>query len=84
MVSVLAILWIVFCPALRQPILYQYLSRFGDVTSHRHLIAPEWDQRLNFELAQFVYPYGHKFDMSVTSERTIAAILNDFAADAEE
>lgn len=61
-------------PAATDP--YQYLSRFGDVTTHRHLIAPEWDQRLNFELAQFVYPYGHKFDMSVTSERTIAAILN--------
>ncbi|MBA3992270.1 MAG: hypothetical protein C0469_02000 [Cyanobacteria bacterium DS2.3.42] len=61
-------------PAATDP--YQYLSRFGDVTSHRHLIAPEWDQRLNFELAQFVYPYGHKFDMSVTSERTIASILN--------
>ncbi len=62
-------------PAATDP--YQYLSRFGDVTTHRHLIAPEWDQRLNFELAQFVYPYGHKFDMSVTSERTITAILNE-------
>ncbi len=61
-------------PAATDP--YQYLHRFGDVTSHRHLIAPEWDQRLNFELAQFVYPYGHKFDISVTTERIVAATLN--------
>ncbi len=62
-------------PAATDP--YQYLNRFGDVTSHRHLIAPEWDQRLNFELAQFVYPYGHKFDLSVTTERIIAAALKE-------
>jgi hypothetical protein len=63
-------------PAATDP--YQYLSRFGDVTSHRHLIAPEWDQRLNFELAQLVYPYGHKYDMSVSTERAISAALNEW------
>ncbi|HNB22238.1 MAG TPA: hypothetical protein PKZ32_07470 [Candidatus Melainabacteria bacterium] len=63
-------------PAATDP--YQYLSRFGDVTSHRHLIAPEWDQRLNFELAQLVYPYGHKYDMSVSTERAITAAINEW------
>lgn len=62
-------------PAATDP--YQYLNRFGDVTSHRHLIAPEWDQRLNFELAQFIYTYGHKFDMCVTAERIITSALNE-------
>lgn len=63
-------------PAATDP--YQYLSRFGDVTSHRHLIAPEWDQRLNFELAQLVYPYGHKYDMSVSTERAITTAINEW------
>lgn len=63
-------------PAATDP--YQYLSRFGDVTSHRHLIAPEWDQRLNFELAQLVYPYGHKYDMSVSTERAISEAINEW------
>lgn len=63
-------------PAATDP--YQCLSRFGDVTSHRHLIAPEWDQRLNFELAQLVYPYGHKLDMSVSAERAVTAAINEF------
>ncbi|HIA54261.1 MAG TPA: hypothetical protein EYN91_19580 [Candidatus Melainabacteria bacterium] len=63
-------------PAATDP--YQYLSRFGDVTSHRHLIAPEWDQRLNFELAQFIYPYGHSYDMSVSSERAMTAAINEW------
>ncbi|MBX9947864.1 MAG: hypothetical protein K2Y39_01750 [Candidatus Obscuribacterales bacterium] len=63
-------------PAATDP--YQYLSRFGDVTSHRHLIAPEWDQRLNFELAQLVYPYGHKYDMSVSTERAVTQAINEW------
>lgn len=62
-------------PAATDP--YQYLNRFGDVTSHRHMIAPEWDQRLNFELAQFVYTYGRKFDMCVSAERLIAQALDE-------
>ncbi len=62
-------------PAATDP--YQYLNRFGDVTSHRHLIAPEWDQRLNFELGQLVYTYGHKYDMSVSTERLITKAIND-------
>lgn len=63
-------------PAATDP--YQYLSRFGDVSSHAHMIAPEWQQRLNFELARLVYPYGHKYDLSVDANRFVTAYLNDF------
>lgn len=61
-------------PAATDP--YQYLSRFGDVTSHKHLIAPEWDQRLNFELGHLFYPYGHSYDISVTADRAVTAALD--------
>ena len=62
-------------PAATNP--YQYLSRFGDVSSHRHLIAPEWDQRLNLELGQLFYSYGHNYDLSVSSQRLATTALNE-------
>lgn len=62
-------------PAATDP--YQYLHRFGDVTSHRHLIAPEWEQRLNFELGQLFYTYGRKYDLSVTTERLVKNSMDE-------
>jgi len=60
-------------PAATDP--YLYLSRFGDVSDHIGLIAPEWEPRLNYELGKLFYTYGHKSDIATTFARFVAAKL---------
>lgn len=55
---------------------YLYLSRFGDVGSYAALIAPEWQQRLNFELERLCYLFGRKYDFNVQGERILSRLLD--------
>lgn len=55
---------------------YLYLSRFGDVSTHAAMIAPDWQQRLNFELMRLCYLYGTKYDFNVQSERLATKALS--------
>ncbi|HEY9784588.1 MAG TPA: hypothetical protein V6D17_04235 [Candidatus Obscuribacterales bacterium] len=55
---------------------YLYLNRFGDVSTHAHLIAPEWLQRLSFDLERWCFIYGHKYDFDVQTGRLLTAIMD--------
>lgn len=63
-------------PAATDP--YQYLSRFGDVNDRISLIAPDWQERLNYELGRFVYSYGQKTDLSTAFSRGVSGTFNRF------
>lgn len=55
---------------------YQYLSRFGDVQSRIDQIAPDWQQRLNYELGRVFYPYGKKNDLALDFTRSVTAVID--------
>lgn len=48
-------------PAATDP--FRFLSRFGSISNIASLTMPEWTERLNYELGQFVYLYGERPDI---------------------
>ncbi len=46
-----------------------YLSRFGDYSDQIAAIAPDWQQRLNYELGRTFFVYGHRVDLATDGER---------------
>ena len=61
------------CAAATDP--YQYFSRFGDVSDHISLIAPDWQTRLSYELGRMFYTYANKTDLSSSFSRSVTNIL---------
>lgn len=57
---------------------FQYLSRFGDYSAHIDTIAPDWQQRLNYELGRLIFCYGDRVDLSHNTERYITHGLDRF------
>jgi len=53
---------------------YQTLSRFGNSNNRIALIAPDWQERLNFELGRLLHLYGRKVDLNTCFERQVSAI----------
>jgi hypothetical protein len=58
---------------------FLWLSRFGDYNDHIAAIAPDWQQRFNYELGRLVFTYGNKNDLSTHAERKFTAMLDALA-----
>jgi hypothetical protein len=58
---------------------FLWLSRFGDYNDHIAAIAPDWQQRFNYELGRAFFTYGNKLDLSTHAERKFGSALNVLA-----
>ncbi|HEY9715854.1 MAG TPA: SGNH/GDSL hydrolase family protein [Trichormus sp.] len=48
---------------------FEHIARLGDVSDHLNLLAPDWQDQLNFKLGRWIFAYGHKADLSCDIQR---------------
>jgi hypothetical protein len=54
---------------------FEHLAKFGDVWDHAPHLVCDWEQQLNHLLAQALYLYDHKADLSSSLDRIASAAL---------
>jgi len=63
---------------------YKFLARFGDVSNHIDLIAPDPWERLNWELGRLFYPYQHKEDIVLSANHLAYAGIFSLVQEPDE